>query len=40
MNAAEARRVALLSAPGLTQRKEECRDMRGWNLFDSLAKLS
>jgi hypothetical protein len=38
MNPAEARRAALVSASGLTQRKEECRDMRGWNLFDNLAQ--
>src|SRR6516164_6351373 len=38
MNPAEARRAALLSASGLTQRKEECRDMRGWNVFDNLAQ--
>ena len=37
-NPAEARRAALLSASGLTQRKEECRDMRGWNVFDNLAQ--
>ena len=38
MSPAEARRAALVSASGLTQRKEECRDMRGWNLFDNLAR--
>jgi len=34
----DARRIALLAASGLTQRKEECRDMRGWNLFDNLSQ--
>src|ERR1051326_59902 len=38
MNPSQARRASLLSASGLTQRKEECRDMRGWNLFDNLAQ--
>ena len=37
MSPAEARRAAVLSASGVTQRKEECRDMRGWNIFDNLA---
>src|SRR5215831_1239964 len=38
MSPAEARRAAVLSASGVTQRKEECRDMRGWNIFDNLAQ--
>src|SRR5690242_16133548 len=38
MSPAEARRAAMLSASGLTQRKEECRDMRGWNILDNLAQ--
>lgn len=36
MSPADARRAALLSASGLTQRKEECRDMRGGALFHNL----
>lgn len=36
VNPDAARRAALRSVSGLTQRKEECRDMRGWNLFDHL----
>jgi macrolide transport system ATP-binding/permease protein len=36
MSREAARRAALLSVSGLTQRKEECRDMRGWNLLDNL----
>jgi predicted permease len=38
MRPAEARRAALRSISGLEQRKEECRDMRGWNLIDNLRK--
>jgi predicted permease len=33
---AEARRAALQSVCGLAQRREECRDARGWNMFDNL----
>ncbi len=36
MDPEKARRAALLAFQDLQQRKEECRDMRGWNLFDSL----
>src|SRR5206468_4171566 len=36
MRPADARRKALGSLSGLTQRKEECRDMRGWNFTDNL----
>src|SRR5882724_4520403 len=36
MNPADARLEALRSISGLEQRKEECRDMRGVNLFDNL----
>ena len=32
----EARRVVRRAAAGLQQRKEECRDMRGVNMFDNL----
>ena len=32
----EARRAALRSIYGLEQWREECRDMRGWNLLDNL----
>jgi macrolide transport system ATP-binding/permease protein len=32
----EARLAALRSIAGLEQSKEECRDMRGWNLLDNL----
>lgn len=38
MSRAEARRAALRTISGLEQRKEECRDMRGLNLADNLAK--
>src|ERR1035441_8603873 len=38
MNRAEARSAALRSIAGLEQRKEECRDMRGLNLIDSLER--
>ena len=38
MNREEARHAALRSIAGLTQRKEECRDMRGLNLIDSLQR--
>ena len=38
MSRAEARRAALRAISGLEQRKEECRDMRGLNLADNLAK--
>ncbi len=37
MSREEARFTALRSMGGLEQRKEECRDMRGLNLFDHLA---
>ena len=36
MDPDEARRVVRRTAAGLEQRKEECRDMRGVNLFDNL----
>src|ERR1700691_4436619 len=36
MNREDARRAALKAFHGLAQRKEECRDMRGWNLMDNL----
>ena len=32
----EARYIAVRSMGGIEQRKEECRDMRGWNLMDNL----
>ena len=38
MTPQEARRSALREFQDLQQRKEECRDMRGWNLFDSLTQ--
>ncbi len=34
----EARRAARRAVTGLTQRKEECRDMRGLTLFENLAQ--
>jgi len=34
----DARLAALRSIDGLQQRREECRDMRGWNLLDNLWK--
>src|SRR5690242_3987613 len=34
----EARLAALKSISGMEQRKEECRDMRGWNFFENLRK--
>ena len=36
MSREDARRAALRSFQNLEQRKEECRDMRGWNLMDNL----
>jgi macrolide transport system ATP-binding/permease protein len=36
MSREDARRAALRAFHGLAQRKEECRDMRGWNLMDNL----
>jgi predicted permease len=36
MDPGEARRVVRRMAAGLVQRKEECRDMRGVNVFDNL----
>ena len=36
MSREDARRAALKAFQGLEQRKEECRDMRGWNLMDNL----
>jgi predicted permease len=36
MNPAAAHRKTSHSLSGITQRKEECRDMRGWNLIDNL----
>ena len=36
MDPDEARRVVRRTAAGLVQRKEECRDMRGVNVFDNL----
>src|SRR5262245_40472954 len=36
MSPADARHQAARSLAGITQRKEECRDMRGWNLMDNL----
>ncbi|WP_031500002.1 ABC transporter permease [Bryobacter aggregatus] len=36
--AEEARFAALRSIGGLEQRKEECRDARGWNLLDELGQ--
>jgi macrolide transport system ATP-binding/permease protein len=38
MNREDARRAALKAFYGLAQRKEECRDMRGWNLIDNLTQ--
>jgi predicted permease len=38
MSPEEARSAALRSIAGLTQRKEECRDMRGFNVIDSLQR--
>ncbi len=38
MGRKEARSAALRSIVGLTQRKEECRDMRGFNVIDSLQR--
>lgn len=38
MDPAEARRRSRASASGLTQRKEDCRDMRGWTRFENLAR--
>jgi len=34
----EARRAAMHEIAGFEQRKEECRDMRGWNLMDHLVQ--
>ena len=36
MTGEEARRAALRTIDGFEQRKEECRDMRGWNALDNL----
>ena len=36
MSREDARLAALRAFHGLEQRKEECRDMRGWNLMDNL----
>jgi macrolide transport system ATP-binding/permease protein len=36
MSREDARLAALKAFHGLEQRKEECRDMRGWNLMDNL----
>jgi len=36
MSREDARRAALKAFQDLAQRKEECRDMRGWNLIDNL----
>ncbi|HEY3740285.1 MAG TPA: ABC transporter permease, partial [Bryobacteraceae bacterium] len=36
MSPQEARQAALHSISGLEQRKEECRDARGWNVVDNL----
>ncbi|HUB79507.1 MAG TPA: ABC transporter permease [Bryobacteraceae bacterium] len=38
MSRAEARSAALREIAGLTQRKEECRDMRGFNFIDNLLR--
>jgi predicted permease len=38
MSPREARSAALRSIAGLTQRKEECRDMRGFNFIDTLQR--
>lgn len=38
MSREEARHAALRSIGGLTQRREECRDMRGLNLIDNLVQ--
>ena len=38
MGRQEARSAALRSIAGITQRKEECRDMRGFNVIDSLQR--
>src|SRR5258708_15744490 len=38
MSPEDARRAAHRAFQDLQQRKEECRDMRGWNLFDSLTQ--
>jgi len=38
MSPGQARSAALQSISGLDQRKEECRDMRGWNLTDHLGR--
>ena len=38
MNRNEARHAALRTISGLTQRKEECRDMRGFNFIDSFTR--
>lgn len=36
MSPREARDAALREFDGLDQRKEECRDMRGWNFFENM----
>src|ERR1035438_5149610 len=38
MSREDARRAALKAFQDLAQRKEECRDMRGWNLIDNLTQ--
>ena len=38
MTRTEARAAALRSISGLTQRKEECRDMRGFNFIDTVVR--
>ena len=38
MSREDARRAALRAFQDLEQRKEECRDMRGWNLIDNLTQ--
>ena len=38
MSRTRARSAALREIAGFTQRKEECRDMRGFNLIDSLQR--
>jgi macrolide transport system ATP-binding/permease protein len=38
LSPAEARSAALRSISGLTQRKEECRDMRGFNFIDTVLR--
>jgi macrolide transport system ATP-binding/permease protein len=38
MSREDARRAALRAFQDLQQRKEECRDMRGWNLIDNLTQ--